>query len=155
MGRHRAGGKGRAGLAVVLAACLGFGALAAGVAAAAEPRITEAVLGQDRKQLPTSYEIVNPTTVFRPDAPRIVCVFKVEGAKVGTAMKGVWIAEDVGKRAPPNYRIDEASLALPFIDTGSFSLSKPNKGWPAGSYRLEIYIGSTLAKTLKFTVRPQ
>jgi hypothetical protein len=156
MNRHRAGAEGLAVLAMVLAASVGIGAFGIGVVAAAgEPRVTEAVLGQDRKELPSSYEIVNPTAVFRPDAPRIVCVFKVEGAKVGTTVKSVWIAENVGKAAPPNYKIDEKSLALPFINTGSFSLSKPNKGWPVGTYRLEIYMGSTLAKTLKFSVRPQ
>ena len=121
--------------------------------AAGSPRVTDAVLGQDRKDLPTAYEIVGPTTEFRPDAPKVVCVFKVEGASVGTAVKSVWIAEDVGRKAPPNYKIDERTLALPFINTGSFSLSKPTNGWPVGSYRLEIYIGSTLAKTVKFTVK--
>jgi len=125
------------------------------VAAAAEPRITEAVLGQDRIDKAGGYEIVKPTTEFPPDAPKIVCVFKIEGASIGTTVKSVWIAEDVGSKAPPNYRIDEKTLALLFINTGSFTLSKPNNGWPVGSYRLEIYLGSTLAKTVKFTVKAQ
>jgi hypothetical protein len=141
-------------LAVVFLVAIELGAFGTRVAVAAgEPRITDAVLGQDRRQLPTSYEIVNPTTVFRPDSPRIACVFKIEGAGIGTRVKSVWIAEDVGAKAPPNYKIDEKSLALPFINSGSFTLSKPNKGWPVGSYRLEVYIGSTLAKTVKFTVK--
>jgi hypothetical protein len=121
--------------------------------AAGRPRVTDAVLGEDRKDLAGSYEIVRPTTVFSSDSPKIVCVFKVEGASIGATTKAVWIAEDVGNKAPPNYKVAEKSLALPFLNYGSFSLSKPNSGWPVGSYRLEIYLGSTLAKTVKFTVR--
>ena len=60
---------------------------------AAEPRITDAILGQDRIDKANGYEIVKPAAELRPD-----------------------------------------------------------NGWPPGSYRLEIYIGSTLAKTLKFSV---
>ena len=118
----------------------------------AEPRVTEAVLGQDKVDKPKGYEIVKPGNVFRPDSPKIVCVFKVEGAGVGAKTRSVWIAEDVGKAAPPNYKIAEKTLVLPFLDSGAFSLSKPNKGFPVGSYRLEIDLGDKLAKTLKFRV---
>ncbi|MBI1788259.1 MAG: hypothetical protein HYR60_12005 [Acidobacteria bacterium] len=134
-------------------ALLLMGALFALVLAGAEPRVTGAVLCQDKVDKPTGFEIVKPTTVFRPDSPQLMCVFKVEGATLGTIARGVWIAEDVGKAAPPNYKIDEKSLALPFLNSGAFSLSKPNKGFPVGSYRLEIYFGDKLAKTLKFSVR--
>ena len=118
----------------------------------AEPHITEAVLGHDRIQKPGSYEIVKPSTVFAPNTPKIVCVFSVEGAGIGMNVKGVWIAEDVGGAAPPNYKIAEQSLRLPFMNSGSVYLSKPTTGFPAGSYRLEICIGGKLAKTLKFKV---
>ena len=119
----------------------------------AEPRVTEAVLGQDKVDKPNGYEIVKPGSVFRPDSPKIVCVFKVEGAGIGAKTRSVWIAEDVGKAAPPNYKIAEKSLVLPFLDSGAFSLSKPNNGFPVGSYRLEIYLGDRLAKTLKFSIQ--
>ena len=119
----------------------------------AAPRVTEAVLGQDRVDKPNGFEIVRPATVFRPDSPQIVCVFKMEGAGIGATIRSVWIAEDVGKAAPPNYKIAEKTLTLPFLNTGTFSLSKPNKGFPVGSYRLEIYAGGKLSKTLKFSVQ--
>jgi hypothetical protein len=139
--------------AISVAALVGTLFLVSPASATAEPRVTDAVLGEDRKDLAGSYEIVKPATVFRSDSPKIVCVFKVEGASIGATIKGVWIAEDVGNKAPPNYKIAEKSLALPFINSGSLTLSKPNNGWPVGSYRLEIYLGSTLAKTVKFTVK--
>jgi len=116
--------------------------------AAAEGRITKAVLGTGRTD---KYEIVNPTTEFQPDTAQIVCVWKSEGVKPGTPVRGVWIAEDVGSVAPPNFKIDEASSAL-YVE-GSFYLSKPNKGFPVGKYRLEIYLGKELAKIVAFTVK--
>ena len=119
----------------------------------ADPRVTDAVLGQDKLDKPSGYEIVKPANVFRPDSPKIVCVFKVEGAGIGAMTRSVWIAEDVGKAAPPNYKIAEKTLALPFLNTGTFSLSKPNNGFPVGAYRLEIYFGDKLAKTLKFVIQ--
>ncbi|MBI1790609.1 MAG: hypothetical protein HYR60_24020 [Acidobacteria bacterium] len=120
---------------------------------AASPRVTDAVLGQDKLGTTNGLEIVNPATVFRPDSPQIMCVFKVEGAGLGTIARSVWIAEDVGKAAPPSYKIYEMSLAIPFGNSGAFSLSRPDKGFPVGSYRLEIYLGEKLAKTLKFGIR--
>lgn len=121
--------------------------------ASAEARITGARLGEDRIDRADGYEIVRETTEFRPDAPKIVCVFNVEGAGLGATFKGVWIAEDVGAQAPPNYKILEKMLRLPFVNSGSLTLTKPDRGWPQGSYRLEIYFGDKLAKTLKFTVK--
>ena len=138
---------------IFISAMLGTLFLCSTGSVASEPRITDAILGQDRIDKTNGYEVVKPTAVFRPDSPKIVCVFKIEGASLGTTVKSIWIAEDVGKKAPPNYKIAEKTLPLPFINAGSFTLSKPNNGWPVGSYRLEIYIGSTLAKTLKFTVK--
>ena len=38
---------------------------------------------------------------------------------------------------------------------GYFSLSKPNNGFPVGKYRLEIYMGNDLLKTIIFTVKPK
>jgi len=126
---------------------------AAGAGASGAPRITETKLGEDALQKPDGFEIVRETSVFRPDSPKVACVFRVDGAKLGAAVKGVWFAEDVGSSAPPNYKILEKTLVLPFIRSGSLSITKPDKGWPIGTYRLEIYFGSTLAATVKFTVR--
>lgn len=147
-------GKVLIGLVAVVIGAIGIGTFRISLSGAAgQPRVTDAVLGQDKIDKASGYEIVSPTTEFRADSPKIVCVFKVEGASIGTTTKGVWIAEDVGAKAPKNYKIAEKSLALPFLNRGSFSLTKPDKGWPVGSYRLDIYLGGTLAKTVKFTVK--
>ncbi len=100
-----------------------------------------------------NYEIVNPATEFTPNTPAIFCVWRADGIQMGSPMRGVWIAEDVGKVAPPNYKIDEAAVKVIVANEGYFSLSKPNNGFPAGKYRLEIYMGKDLLKTVPFTVR--
>ncbi len=83
----------------------------------------------------------------------IYCAWTADGLKTGTPIRGVWIAEDVGKAAPPNYKIDEATISLAFGGKGRFSLSKPNNGFPPGKYRLEIYLGKEIARTIPFTIK--
>lgn len=121
-------------------------------ASAAAVSITKAEMGTGETD---KYEVVNPTTTFAPDTAKIFCVWKAVGIKAATALRGVWIAEDVGKAAPPNYKIDEATLHLPFANEGSFTLSKPNSGFPVGKYRLEIYVGTDLLKTVPFTIEAE
>jgi hypothetical protein len=94
-----------------------------------------------------------PTTTFATDVPKLYAFFKSKGTEKGEKLRGVWIAEDVGEAAPANTKIDEATLTADQDDFyGAFSLSKPNKGWPVGSYRVEIYDGDELATTVKFTI---
>jgi len=115
--------------------------------AVAQGRITKAELGTGAT---SKSEIVNPATEFKPDTPQIVCVWRATGVKPGTSMRGAWIAEDVGKAAPPNYKIGEETLKNGYL--GSFTLSRPTKGFPAGKYRLELYLDGKLGLTVPFTV---
>jgi len=115
----------------------------------ADARITKVEMGTS---VTDDDEITDPTTTFAPSTPKIYCVWKSDGVVVGNTLRGVWIAEDVGNVAPPNYKIDEASLTVAVANQGSFSLSKPNKGFPVGKYRLEIYLGGKLLRSLPFTV---
>jgi hypothetical protein len=95
-----------------------------------------------------------PTTTFAPDTPKLYATFKTKGLQDGDKLRGVWIAEDVGDAAPKGSKIDEKTLdAEGDTDDGVFSLKKPNKGWPVGKYRLEIYVGDELATKVKFTIK--
>lgn len=94
-----------------------------------------------------------PATSFAADVPKLYAFFKTKGTEKGEKLRGVWIAEDVGEAAPSNTKIDEATLTADQDDFyGAFSLSKPNKGWPVGKYRVEIYDGDELATTVQFTI---
>src|SRR5262249_33454309 len=114
-----------------------------------EMRIVKAEMGTGKND---NYEVVNPGTTFPNDTPEFMCVWTAE-APTDTDVRGVWIAEDVGKVAEPNHKIADATVKLLPSRVGEFSLSKPNNGWPVGKYRLEIYLAGTLAKSVPFTVQ--
>jgi hypothetical protein len=105
----------------------------------------EAIMAKDKDS--------KPATTFAPDVPKLYAFFRSNGTKKGDKLRGVWIATDVGDAAPRNTKIDESSLAADEDNFyGAFSLSKPDKGWPPGDYRVEIYDGEQLATTVKFAI---
>jgi hypothetical protein len=94
-----------------------------------------------------------PTTIFTPDAPKVLVLFKTKGVQKGDKLRGVWIADDVGAAAPANTKIDEKTLTLEGdTEDGDFSCSKPNTGWPPGKYHVDIYANDKLTTTVKFTI---
>ena len=93
-----------------------------------------------------------PTTHFDGDVPEIFAFFKTTGTKKGDSLRAVWIGEDV-HGAAKNTKINEKSLSAEGEDFfGSFSMTKPTKGWPVGSYRVDFYSGSDVVATAKFQV---
>ena len=93
------------------------------------------------------------TTKFGSDVTKVYARWQASDLVKGTKLRAVWIAEDVGEVAPLNYKIDEATVAIPRADSdGVFSLSQPNAGWPIGSYRVEIYADEALLETVKFSI---
>ncbi len=140
-------------LAVVYAGitvCLLAAVMAVPVGAAETGSITYAALGTDRT---ADYKIVDRRDVFPRDTPKIVCVWRGKGIKPGTVLKGVWIAEDVGNAAPPNYKLLEKSMTITVENEGSLNVTKPTNGWPVGKYRIEIYLNNTRVKSLPFTIK--
>jgi len=107
--------------------------------------VVEAVIALD--------ENTKPTDTFSTAAPQLNAFFQTTGTHKGDKLRGIWIASDVGNAAPKDTNIAEATLDA---DTdnfhGAFTLTKPNKGWPPGQYRVEIYLNGTLVTTEKFTV---
>lgn len=114
----------------------------------AGPRVTRAEMGTESTE---NYQIIGASTEFYTDTPKIVCVWNTAGADPSVPIKSVWIAEDIGDGAPPNYRLAENSASG--INEGRFYITSPANGWPIGKYRLEIYIGENLAKQIPFTVK--
>jgi hypothetical protein len=93
------------------------------------------------------------TTKFTADTPKIFARWQGHDFAKGTTLRAVWIAQEVGEVAPPNYKIDEASVTVTEpTSNGLFSLSRPNTGWPIGSYRFEIYSDESLIDTVKFNI---
>ena len=126
-------------------------------APAVDKFVTKLELGTKVEDL----EVEAPTTKFSKDVPEIfgVCVIS-SGSGPLTAIRTKWIAVDVGSAAPPNtliatHDIDAAKVAsfgAKFPVTTDFSLTRPTKGWPVGSYRAEIELNGKLADSLAFTI---
>jgi hypothetical protein len=108
-------------------------------------KFTNIVLTDDDKKK-------HPKVTFTKETPKIYVFFGLEGLVDGDRIKSIWICER-SKAAPPDYKIGEATLSiLAGMNTGNFSLSKPNAGFPEGTYRVELYINDQLKDTAKFTV---
>jgi hypothetical protein len=74
--------------------------------------------------------------------------------RVGAKVRAVWVAENIGDIAPPDYKIDEASAVVTAPDAnGVFTLSQPEGGWASGSYRVEFYLDEALIDTVKLQIK--
>jgi hypothetical protein len=115
------------------------------VAQSTDKKLLHATLAKDRDS--------EPTTKFSAGSPTIYTFWKGNILKAGDKIRAVWIAEGVGYTALKDTKITEASVtAYKPDDDGAFALARPKGGWPAGNYRLELYVGDKLAETLKFTI---
>ncbi len=93
-----------------------------------------------------------PKTEFTKDTAKIWVFFSLD-VPSGTKIEGKWICEK-SDAAPANFEIDKAALDIGMgVNTGNFSLSKPNKGWPAGDYRVDLCVGDKVEESVKFTVK--
>lgn len=92
-------------------------------------------------------------STFAPNAPEIFLHAGMVDIARGSKVSADWIAEDTGGAAPANFKIDSATL-----DTGmltnvvTFSVSKPNAGWPVGKYRVDLFIDGKTAGAAHFKV---
>jgi hypothetical protein len=89
---------------------------------------------------------------FAADTPKIVIHIELKDAVVGAKVEAAWIAVKTDA-APANYKIDAATVTLDnALDEATFGLSKPDAGWPAGTYQVEVSYDGTLEKTVPFSV---
>jgi hypothetical protein len=91
---------------------------------------------------------------FSANTQNIYARWEGHGLNENSKVRAVWIAEDVGDIAPPNYKIDDAVATAGAPDAhGKFTLSRPEDGWAPGNYRVEFYLDGTLVETVKLTVK--
>lgn len=127
-------------LALALAALMSAASARAGT-----PKI-EAAIAKDQDS--------RPTDAFAPDVPELYAFFRSTGTKAGDTLRAVWIADDVGTAAPKDTKINESTLTADKDNFfGAFSVSKPEKGWPLGKYRVDFYAGDQVATSINFTIK--
>jgi hypothetical protein len=89
------------------------------------------------------------TTTFSPDQT-IYCIVQLANAPSDTKVKAVWTAVNA-EGAAPNTQLDSTEITSA-DNTLTFKLSN-DKAWPAGSYKVELYLNDKLTNTLEFTVQ--
>lgn len=92
---------------------------------------------------------------FAPDTPKIfVSADLTEDVPAGSKVNIAWIAIDTGGTAPPNYKIDEVNLDVTsMINHVNSDLSKPNSGWPVGTYKIEFSVDGKPMESVGFTIK--
>jgi hypothetical protein len=116
-------------------------------------RITKAEMGSELDAATNELE-VNPTNEFAPETPRIICRWQAEGIKAAIVVRGVWIAEDTGGAMEKDATLSESKKSLPPVAsmTAVFKLATDSP-WPVGKYRLDLYLGDDLSKSVPFIIK--
>jgi hypothetical protein len=98
-----------------------------------------------------------PVKSFKPDDTFAVLVFLSE-PKIGTKLKAVWTLVDAGGEQDKKIlekKVELTSEAIEGVKEANrinFSLT-PNEPFPAGDYKVEIYLNGELAKTVPFKIK--
>ena len=95
----------------------------------------------------------NPTTTFSP-TDIFYAVADLNNAPQGTKVEAKWTAVNAAD-TEPNLEFQTQSLDITeesFSGTIYFQLSN-DEGWPAGQYKVDLYLNGTLAQTAEFSVQ--
>lgn len=99
---------------------------------------------QDGESVTTTF---SPTDVF-------FAVADLANAPQGTQVEARWTAVDAAD-TEPNLEFQTQTLDITeesFTGTIYFQLSN-DEGWPAGQYKVDLYLDGTLAQTAEFSVQ--
>jgi hypothetical protein len=95
-------------------------------------------------------------STFAPDTAALFLQVDLTGVASGSTLTCTWIAEDTHGAAPANFKIAATDFKVGAIDNeGDCSLSKPNSGWPIGTYRVDLAVNGQMVKNAKFSVAQQ
>jgi len=132
---------------VVAKVALAAIALYSTFAAAGEPRFEGAIFSDDKRS------DVNMES-FPRSTKKIYLTVHVEDVPNDAKLKASWIIENAAG-FPPNTPIAASDVSMrPQMKTASYSLDKPNIGWPPGDYKVELAIDGKVQSTVRFKVAP-
>ena len=101
-------------------------------------------------KLSADSEGASATTTFSPDQA-FYAIVELANAPSDTKLKAVWTAVEV-EGEQPDLLIDQTEITAGNENVFTFNLT--NDGlWPAGKYKVDIYLNDTLDQTLEFQVQ--
>ncbi len=130
-------------LLMMSAACNRGGADNTGTASNTALRVTDVTLG---RAVGGDKAITDRTETFQPN-DTIYASVATEGSASSATLRARWTFED-------GQVVDESTrtIASNNRERTEFHISKPN-GWPAGKYKLEVFLDDRSAETKNFDVR--
>ena len=91
--------------------------------------------------------------LFARDTPKIVLALALRAVKAGDTVTTTWIAKKT-EGTEPNFAIGTIAIAVETSAVVASSFSKPDAGWPAGQYRVDVtHDGRPLEFSQRFTVK--
>lgn len=91
-----------------------------------------------------------PTMSFLPGDRTIYCVLDLNVARAGTQVRFVWKTVEIDGSRNEEIKTVEY-VTKPLEDKVQGNLSLP-RDWPTGTYKVEVYLNGTLAKTINYRV---
>lgn len=130
-------------------------AFAAAVATALFMTISAQAAGFSSIVIAADKDATESAGTFATDTPKIFLTAQMEDVATGSTVTVHWIAVDTKGVAPANYNI--ASVDLKITDGMNVldsDLSKPDNGWPVGTYRVDIAVdGNVVTSSDTFDVK--
>ncbi|HTI95437.1 MAG TPA: hypothetical protein VL425_02880 [Rudaea sp.] len=95
----------------------------------------------------------DPADSFTDDTPKIYMHDEFNKVAIGTKITATWIAEKTDA-APPGTTIISSDVSVDSAEENAvdFSLSKPTKGWPSGTYRVDVSVGGKVVSSGHFDI---
>ena len=95
---------------------------------------------------------IEKTDVFTPDTLEIFCSVKLSNAPSDTSIRSEWIYVKGEAENLSDYKIDEFTLTTEGTKYVSFSLGRPNTGFPKGEYMLKLFLDEEIKLNVPFKV---
>ena len=91
------------------------------------------------------------TNRFVPGDRTIYCIIELNQARAGTLVRFVWkTAQIAGSQNEVIKTVDYTTKAVESEVHGNLTLPRD---WPRGTYKTEVYVNNTLARTVNWSVQ--
>ena len=95
---------------------------------------------------------INPTDTFQVDTPEIFCSVKLSNAPSDTEITSEWVYIEGELEGYDNHVIDTYTLVTDGDRYLTFSMERPDDGWPVGTYELVLYVDGKDETSVGFSV---